>query len=74
MNNIWKYISIFFAGMISAIFFWEQTQKPNEVTNISNNTKIKAKQSEIKDVEVKTDVIQQKIKKRFRLFKKRKNN
>ena len=72
MSNIWKYISVFFAGMITAIFIWEQTQKPNEVTNIENNTKIKNNKAPItSDVvtEIKEPI---KIKKRFRLFKKRK--
>ena len=70
MSKIWEYISVLLFGFIAGLVFWEQTQKPNEVTNIENNTKIKNNKAPIKS-DVVTEVKQPKnIKERRKWLKK----
>ena len=66
MKRIYEYITVFLFGFIAGVFAWEQTQKPNAVTNIENNTKIKKNLAPVTATNDIETIIEPQIKKEHR--------
>ncbi len=72
--KIWKYITIFFAGIIAGLaFFAKYLAQPTQVNNIEMK-KIKTKKSNDVQIDVPINIEQQQVKtnNKIRLFKKNK--
>lgn len=60
-------------GVTTALIAVLKFEKPTTVNNVENDIKIKKNLAPVSDIKVEIEQPQPKEKKRFRLFKKRKN-